>query len=400
LCHDLIMLRRGLVKFAPYILLIIVGWAVWNKIVAPRFYWRQQAVRPLRALVVDYTVPFDNYKEHAGLLWLLSHLKIAPPDGANWDPSRHYLGYDPLNRPYPRRLASKKNWGYDLLYIADTYGVYEADLDNAKKREAHMDHSRLLFGGLGDADAAAAVTLAKRGCAVIVEFNTLCSPTADGARARMQALLGVRWTGWVGRMFVDPNNRNDVPHWFPRLYAKQYPGKKYPRRPMLALIHRSGTLVVLQGASANAVAPRIRMTGIGNLRFISARGGPPYPYWFSVVEAQKETAVLAEIELPQKSHSANPKRLKAAGIPVRIPLMTERRAFGGMQIYFAADFSDADFKLPPYRKAYQIDEKGKWVHSAHGRTGQDAFWRFYAVVMRQLLNELTQPANEPTRRDL
>ena len=42
-------------------------------------FWLFKAPLAVSIALVDYTVPFDNYAEHQGIHWLLSHEKIPPP---------------------------------------------------------------------------------------------------------------------------------------------------------------------------------------------------------------------------------------------------------------------------------------------------------------------------------
>ena len=100
--------------------------------------------RPLRVVVLDKTVPFENRVEHRSLFWLLDHLKVVQADGSSYDSTTDYLGAYPGPNPGdpPARtadLTAGAALSADLLYLADTYGVYEGDYLDAEERLLKAD---------------------------------------------------------------------------------------------------------------------------------------------------------------------------------------------------------------------------------------------------------------------
>ncbi|WP_206670258.1 hypothetical protein, partial [Escherichia coli] len=88
----------------------------------------------------DKTVPDNSFQEHAGLFWTLNHLKYKKSTGDFYNLEKDYLGYFPNNtqglgtiKDLQRkseseiRSISKK---HDLIYLADSYGIYEGDFSN------------------------------------------------------------------------------------------------------------------------------------------------------------------------------------------------------------------------------------------------------------------------------
>jgi hypothetical protein len=367
------------------------GWRRWS---GPG-KWGARPFVDLGILVVDYTVPFDNYREHAGLFWLLNHRKIrapvAPPPGAAagygeaWQLARDYVGYRPDDREHPVRLAHVNRSGAQLIYVADTYGVYKDDLRHIDSQTAHMDYTALVFGGLSDGDAYALSDFVGRGGLLVAEFNAFCEPTGIEQRKHMQDVFGVDWTEWVGRVFADPYDPGDVPHWLPREFARQYPGKELPHSPILLLVARDGHLIVLAGPSLIDVAPRVVMTGAGRKRYPSAPGDAPYYFWFSLVRARPDTIVHARLQLPKIE--GVPEFLATIAAGAEPPALTERVAGPGRAIYFVGDFADIDFDPGEYDNENSISNGAELVSSLSGMTTGPAFWRFYAPVMDQLLRE-------------
>lgn len=371
--------------------LLLVLWFVWS-LVGPLWSWSQRPPLLLRVLPVDYTVPFDNYKEHLGIFWLLNHLKVVPPPGADrWSPERDYLGYSPLDRDNPRRISGRRPLSADLIYIADTYGVYRDDLKGIATRQAHMDYNPLVFGGLSLQDAQALEGYAAGGGHLIVEFNSLCDPTGDKPRAIMERLLGVRWTGWVGRLFIDPHDKANVPWWLPRIFDKQYPGQELPHQPMLIFVNRAGELVWVARSSVDQLAPRVEMTPRGKKDFHDLTEDTRYFYWFALVEARPGTETYAELVLPPGI--AQEPGLVRRKIPTRTPLFTELTGAPSRRIYLAADLADVDFELGEFGRAGAIEARADSVFTAAQVSSSPIFWRFYAPVIRRVLWDLDRQLN-------
>jgi len=351
--------------------------------------------------VVDYTVPFDNYREHSGLFWLLNHRKLRPPhmprDGAAhpdqgepWDLARDYVGYRPTDREHPVRISHVDRKRTELIYIADTYGVYKDDLQNVGSRTAHMDYTTLVFGGLSNADVHALSDFVARGGWLLAEFNSFCDPTGDDERRHIEAVFGVQWTEWVGRVFADPYDTSDVPHWLPREFARQYPERELPHSPILVLIARDGTLVVLDGPSLIDVAPRVVMTQEGKKRFPGVPADVPYYFWFGVVRAQPDTVVHAKLKLPKLA--GMPELLARSGFGAEPPALTEHKHQSGKAIYLVGDFADLDFDPGPYDTDDAVSDGATHAATLVGLSTAPSFWRFYAPVVDQLLRERSEPA--------
>lgn len=84
-----------------------------------------------------------------------------------------------------------------ILYIADTYGVYENDFNEKPSTE----RSKLVYGGLSLVEVELIKKAGYKGRTVIAEFNSFSSPTNEAAREQIYDLLGLRWTGWISRYF-------------------------------------------------------------------------------------------------------------------------------------------------------------------------------------------------------
>jgi hypothetical protein len=340
-------------------------------------------------------------------MWLLNHRKIRPPAAqkgtpkrkdATWQLASDYVGYRPDDRQHPQRLAYVDRSKADVIYIADTYGVYQDDLKHIDTQESHMDYTALVFGGLSDGDAHALSSFVARGGLLMAEFNAFCEPTAPEQRRQMQDVFGVEWTEWVGRVFADPYDEADVPHWLPREFARQYPGEELPHSPILLLVARDGHLIVLGGPSLVDVAPRVLMTEAGKKRFPGVPGDVPYYFWFSIVRARPSVKVYARLQLPQIAGVLEFASKLKSGLDM--PALTLRTDGDGRALYFVGDFADIDFDPGAFNSEDAISDGAQLAASSlSGMTTAPAFWGFYAPVVEQLLREAAaQHAKRASKR--
>src|SRR5690554_4290212 len=90
--------------------------------------------------------------------------------------------------------------GYDVIYLADMYGVYEEDLPwlDSKREGAR---STKIYGGLKaqEWDAIRDRLNQPEKSLFIAEFNAFASPTEIEVMKSITKYLGLEWSGWTGR---------------------------------------------------------------------------------------------------------------------------------------------------------------------------------------------------------
>ncbi len=366
------------------ILFLLVLLAIATIFLLPRLLWRAAPTSAQHVMLVDYTVPFVSAREHRGAVWVLNHEKYLGPNGRPWDSLKTHVGYDPLKRDVQSTIAGQDLSRVDWLFISDAYGVYEDDLRDIEHEIAHLDRSERVFGGLSNADTDALIAHAERGGHTYLEFNAIEDPTGRDARARLEALFGIHWTGWVGRTFATLSDTTDVPHWLPRLHRQHYGDRPLPVGPTLILVHQDGRLLLVPALTLERAAPRIVVTAAGTRVLGDAEGGATYQFWFPIYTVKEGTELLAELELP-----ANPKIaeiLAREGLTGNVPLLTRRiTEHGAHQIYMMADMSDTDFQPgrwdllgPRWMRALSDFQPDLFV-------GEQAFWDFYVPAVGALL---------------
>src|SRR5699024_8139221 len=116
-------------------------------ITSPFWLWKLQPEQELDMLIIDKTVPDKTYREHKGIIWLLNHLKFTKENKKRYDVAEDYVGFVPSDDPphYTVRELPNDFSTYDMIYIADNYGVYEEEYLSENLRG---ERSQLIYGGM------------------------------------------------------------------------------------------------------------------------------------------------------------------------------------------------------------------------------------------------------------
>jgi hypothetical protein len=357
------------------------------------YFFREN--RKLDVVVLDKTVPFEPRIEHRSLFWLLNHLKIVHTDGRPYDRDRDYLGAFPGPVPGdpPERtvdLTRERAVKAELLYLADTYGVYREDLESGEAMKAALERSPKIYGGLTIDEANAVAAAVSSGVVVIAEFNTLASPTPDDARAVLERALGVRWTRWIGRYFAQLESRDEVPAWMRRDYEREWRRPWSFSGPGYVLLQDDAHCEVLRvGEEAERIALTLeRERPIDDL-LAGASDGTSYPYWLDVVETSPEARTLASFQWHLTESGRT--RLKVRGLPERFAAVTRRvTPRAGAAYYFAGDFADNPMPDEPVPLAGYLTLR-KWMEFAKLSPSELAFyWRFYVPMMVRLTDSVAR----------
>lgn len=352
--------------------------AVLAALFGPRLVWRWRRARALDVVVLDKTVPFRNFREHETFTWLLHALKITDRRGRFLDAARDYVGHDPVLRQGHDLTAARLD-GADLLFVSDTYGVYVDDYTRPGE-VAHMERSSLLYGGISDDEAHAIEAFARRGGTVVGEFNTFASPTQPAARAVMERVFGVRWTHWVGRYWVDLQDRAEVPRWVGQLYARIYHRPFDLRGPGFVFVRDDADMVVLQPGIhlGPAVLTLARTTEAADLRGWPTQGA--YRYWLDLVIPTRSDVVYEHhVDATEEGRRV----LDAHNIPAAFPALTRRRD-GLRAWYFAGDFVDnATPRGDPERAG--ILTWRRLAPASDDDPDGTFLWRWYVPIMERIL---------------
>jgi len=406
------------------VLLLIIAAALF----LPWFSWKAAPELDLRVAVVDKTVPFEDRREHRGLFWALGQNKIVDPakdgDSQFYDFRKDYVGYDPNYAPAvlrggeepPNPQTSLLDYSRDLLdrdvlYLADTYGVYDADYQQFEGEFAHTRHSQLKFGGLQEQEVEAAERFAADGKLIIAEFNTFASPTPKGLAERMEAILGVHWTRWIGRYFPDFSNTRDVPEWLYELYDGSAEWERRGRvdlvdeqEPAFVLTHDESPDFIflwksedIKGSHAVTFSPVEKY--IEQEVMQGTRPGP-VSYWIELLEPLAGTEQLGTYVF--NLEDSGKLKMQQHGLRLVWPAMTryspaDSTGAPHTAYYLVGDMSDFDKAMgSPHTRLTQFINRSYYGKQAKIGSQEYMFWNgYYPFLCNVLRAESKRLTGEP-----
>ncbi len=319
--------------------------------------WHLQPVTEIRMLVVDKTVPEKDYREHRAIFWVAEHRRFVDQEGRFLKADRDYLGFHPESGR-EETLTAEDLQGIELLYLADTYGIYSyeegLEVYEEKLPFEHQD-IELLYGGFSLTEAETIDRFARSNEAVIIgEHNIFGYPTylEPQAAAILQELFGVRYNGWLTRYYSD---LEETAFWMKELYSRIYgrawdlegAGMVFVREDVTGLGWYTD-MVIIERADFNKPWPVVSSAAHPLMQ--GAAKEVPYRYWVEILEidpGQEGLEIAAYYELPIREEARETLRLR--GLADRFPAVVYYSPPGEAdRIYFAGDFADQlPALLPP-----------------------------------------------------
>ncbi|WP_339880701.1 hypothetical protein [uncultured Algoriphagus sp.] len=377
-----IVLKRVLPFFLILIFIPLISYLIW--IIYPS--------RKMDIVVVDKTVPNGRYQEHQSIFWALEYLKFQKREGEFYRDNKDYLGFFPDGSPSfgtfngAGQLSDseilEKATNLDVLYYADTYGVYEDDFTKVNSEEI----SEKIYGGLNRGDINLLREAAAQHKTIIAEFNTMASPTSEGIRSEFENLMGLKWTGWIARYFdeMDTTINHDIPKWFINQYVEQHNNFWVPPGPGLAFVHQDGSLEVFSNnLDYRGATPKIRTQRINQHGF-KLPEVVPYPDWFDIVLIERDYQVISYYDIDPTDEGKE--KLRAMGLPRYFPAAVVRDVGKGQYYYFAGDFSDMQSTLgSPRFKG--LPKLWRGFHLVSDYTDRKSFyWNYFYPLLSQILD--------------
>lgn len=341
----------------------------------PFVVWKLLPSKTVEVVIVDKTVPFERYREHAAIPWLLHAAKLRRPDGTFLAAENGYVGFDPKTR-VGHDLTAAHLERADVLVVTDTYGVYVGDYERPGE-EAALERSPKIYGGISNAEAEVIEGFAAKGGLVLAEFNTFASPTEDAARARLEHLFGVRWTKWVARYWPDLQDANEVPKWVGRVWQRVTGTPFDMTGAGLVFVREDQDMVVLRAGEdlLDDVVTQER-TPAGAVYDLPARGG--FWFWMDVLERDDADVVYEHVVGVTEKGAA---KLDAHKLPRRFPAVTRRHDAW----YFAGDFVDTAVDLGNPERAGLLGWRAT-MNGFGGAMSEDrSFWSFYVPTFLRVV---------------
>lgn len=374
------VLRRS--RWLLLVVPIVVGLLVP---IGMRLAWQVQPRQVVEPFILDKTVPDTTYRNHRALHWLLRHEKYTHTTGHFFDAAYDYYGFFPEPS---RRYTTRDLSGYssqrietfaqqlDFAYFSDAYGVHAPD------GYAFEGATTYGYGGLQREELALIQAMNQQGKLVIAEFNVLASPTRLNLRKEAEALLGVTWSGWVGRAFASLDAaRPDVPTWLPEQYQRQHGTPWAFAGAGLVFIHETGQVVVLtQETHLDEPWPLIVPTSEAQVTYRL----PPettYSHWFDVVTPHESHHVLASYRL--QTAAAGTALLEAHGLSSVFPAIIASPE--APVYYFAGDFADTPALPMRHAQLRGIDMFSSFLYDTDDASDRiHFFWSFYKPLVTNI----------------
>lgn len=351
----------------------------------PFLYWQLLDKKKVNVVVVDKTVPDDTYREHYGLIWFLNHFKYTKPNFDSYDVEEDYSGFVPLKKDkYKIREYKTHNDSIDLLYLTDTYGVYEEEFYQTNEKGRR---SKLIEGGLKLEEwRRIQQDLWVHQPHFLVEFNSFASPTSSLVRNELTSLLNIEWTGWIGRYFNELNRKkkNEVPIWAFEEYNKQNKEEWAFSGPGYLLVNESGKIVILEESEdVGKGGISLHYTEKGREEF-GLQESPPYRYWFDIIIPKDEEEVLAYYDW--KLTKKGKEKIKEANIPLKSAAITKTEYSTSPAYYFAGDYTDVA-NLPNIYRAKGLADLRRFMMNFNEEHEEAFYWKNYIPMMEYILSE-------------
>ena len=375
-------LSRWKAALAAVGVLVILG-----LVASPFVIWARQPVRGLKVVVVDKTVADATRREHAGLTWLLKHRKIRKADGAEYATDKDYYGFFPLpDHQWEAKEPSIAAASPELLYLADTYGVYSEEFYG----QAVGNRTAMLYGGLRPEEVKDIEAALPRCLTLVGEFNTFADPTSGDPRQACMDWFGLTWKGWIGRFFKDLDREREVPPWAVRNYERQSGKEWLFEGPGFLFVNEDDQVEILEEGIDVVKGRGLRFKGLPGGRWLDLPADARYDYWFDLVVPKPGTEVLAEYELPLLPPGE--KKLKALGLPGRTPAVLLSQMGATRSFYFAGDFVDA-WPVPNFHRVAGLAPMNRFFTREEPGNAQSFYWRVYVPMMSRILEDtLTRKA--------
>ena len=361
--------------------------------------WTFQSKDSIHFLIMDKTVPTLKRNKHRSFNWILIHDKYVKGNGHPYSYKKDYFGFYPLKPLREKQYEIKRiRLGdiidmaneYDGTYFTDTYGVYFNDWYEGISKGRR---SRMIYGGLNSSDYLFLKEMKDRNKLIIAEYNILAFPTPELERNKVEDLLDIHWTGWIGKYFssLDTLNNTELPEWVYHLYSEQTNKPWTFNKSGIVFIQFNNRVVVLENQNdLDFEVPYI----YSSEHMMNAYKVPykvNYAYWFNIVEPGKNE-VLAYYKI--HANARGDSIMQASFIPSEFPAVIEGVDESPL-FYFAGDFADNPVKLST-AYFHGIEKCAPSVfYSDRPGDRRTFFWEYYKPLMTGILDKFSsdQPQN-------
>lgn len=236
----------------PLIITVIVLIIVLILPAAGFLGWFFKEKKAMNIVILDKTVHSLERNNHRALTWVLANERVVKKDNhRKYLLRKDYYGFYPIkplrSKQFRRndfRLAELIDLAEnnDMLYYADTYGVFFNDWYQGINRSRR---SRKLYGGLNNNDYLLLAEMKKREKLVILENNSFGYPTDAYEKYRVEEQFNMQSTGWTGQYYASLDAA-DVPEWLVSLYTKKTRGTWDFKNAGIVFLKGENDIIVLE----------------------------------------------------------------------------------------------------------------------------------------------------------
>lgn len=332
----------------------------------PILLWYLKEPTKLNVSIIDKTVPNESYQEHLGFSWILTNQKVVNEKGSLYKLEEDYYGYHPYDLMGDQIYELNDN--LDLIYVADTYGVYNETIKDGT--------SSYIYGGLNIFEWNRIMYSKGNDTTLIVEYGVLGIPTDDLTRSIMEQNLSIKYTGWYGKYF--PNLGIDVPDKIKEDFINQTNSQwDFKAEGIIFVNDLIGEIIVLTDEDLNQTI-NFQLTPSGKKHYKGVKNST-YNSWFEIVESTDEAAVEGIFIIAVNQSGEN--KLAEFNIPSQFPAIVYNE--GEKTYYFAGDFAHQDKN---YWSKWVLPKKLNRL-IAYFESRDEFFWKSYEPIIKTILNE-------------
>ncbi len=355
--------------------------------------WYAQPKGNFGVLVLDKTAPTESFREHQSVHWLLNHFKYRTTEGKSYIQSIDYLGFFPESSDKPYYTKDFNDFTdsqldsilsvNQLIYYADTYGVFENDLNE----NPEMKLSNKIYGGMDASDLRFLKRAFEKEKDIIAEFNTIASPTPKKIRLEFETLAEIKWTGWITRHFdeLDTLINDELPRWLVDSYVEQHAGNWNLEGSGLVFLHENGRIEILKNQEhLNHPVPNIMTSKINQEKY-NLPELVKYPYWIDIMLVSRDYEVISYYDIAPTPEGLE--MLRDMGLPRYFPAALVKPIGKGKFYYFCGDFADNPIAGNSYRYFGIGWLYRTFLQSDDYSQRTSFFWNYYFPIMNVILQE-------------
>ncbi|MEE4116623.1 MAG: hypothetical protein V2I37_10665 [Marinilabiliaceae bacterium] len=355
------------------------------------FGWFFKEKKPMDIVIMDKTVHSLDRLNHRLLTWVLANDRIVKKDNKQkYLLRKDYYGFYPIKPLRSKQfrmndlrlndviIMAESN---DVLYYADTYGVFFNDWYQGMHRNRR---TRKLYGGLNNNDYLLLVEMRKRDKLTILEYNTFDYPTDAFERYRVEeGQYNMKSTGWIGEYYPSLDSLS-VPPWLISMHAKRYNTPWDFKNAGIVFLKGETEVVILEeGKHLNTAMPFI-ITDPSLAAEYGVAEKVPFLGAFDIVDPRENNVVSSfELDVTEEGADILDRRLM---ISPRIPAVI-RDNTSGNAVYFCGDFATG--QIPPWTACFSnlkfID--GLLYKDDDINDPRRFFWLYYRPLLGTILGD-------------